>query len=563
MESPLDRKLKREIAARKQAEHLLEAKSHELFSTNQKLETALQALEKTSAHNLKKLDFQSKIDAILIDFGRTFLIQKLDEVILNNFSHRICDNSVVESSRLTLNKNCNLHLTIYCFGNFNIEYVECAKPQWQYNLLHIPLSLNNQSIGTLSVKVKDYDSFQETIQNSMTLVAELLRNAISHQLATIKHIESRKRAEASERLTRDFLAMINHELRTPLNGLLGSAELLHDAQLNIEQQHLVNNIEQSGEFLRTIINNLLDFSKINAGMFELIPRVFSSSELHDTLNSIFSIKAQEKSLDFSITATNAVPEYFEADFERILQVLVNVIGNSIKFTESGSVKVIANWDKPNLVLTIKDTGIGISQKAQKHLFQPFSQADLSSKRQFEGTGLGLAICGQLVALMKGTIELTSTLGVGSSVEITLPLDLAEQPPQVSDDNNPSLTNSVTQSLAVLVVEDIRMNQIVIEQMMSKFDIKPDLANNGLEAIDVIANKDYDLIFMDYRMPVMDGLEATRKLRQSGVSVPIIALTAGTTSNERELCISSGMNDILTKPYRGVQLIEMIKKWSAI
>ncbi|SON48703.1 ATP-binding protein [Vibrio tapetis] len=561
MDSPLDRKLKREIAARKQAEHLLEAKSLELFSTNQQLQDALRALEKSSDNNLKKLDFQSKIDAILIDFGRTFLVKDLDEVVLANFTQRLCDNSVVESSRLTLNKGCNLQLILYCFGNFNIDFVECNELCWHENLLHIPLKLNNNLIGTLSVRVRDYDGFEDTIQNSMTLVAELLLNAVSHQIAILKNIQSRKRAEASERSTRDFLAMINHELRTPLNGLLGSAELLHDAQLNEPQQDLVKNIEQSGEFLRTIINDLLDFSKINAGMFELIPRIFSSSELHDTLNSIFSTKAQEKSIAFSITATNAIPEYFHADLERITQVLVNVIGNSIKFTESGSVIVEANWNEPNLFLTVKDTGIGISEKAQNNLFQPFIQADLSSKRQFEGTGLGLAICGQLVALMNGTIKLSSTLGVGSTVEITLPLTIAEKPPVITNEVDPSLRNSTVTSLSILVVEDIRMNQIVIEQMMSKFNIKPDLANNGLEAIEAACGKDYDLIFMDYRMPVMDGLEATRRLRQSGFTAPIIALTAGTTSSERELCMNSGMNDILTKPYRGVQLIEMIQKWS--
>lgn len=561
MESPLERKLKREIAARKQAEHLLEAKSLELFSTNQKLQGALKALEKTSDNNLRKLDFQSKIDAILIDFGRTFLIKDLDEVVLANFTHRLCDNAVVESSRLTFNKDCNLHLTLYCFGNFNIEYVESSEHYWVENLLHIPLKLNNQFLGTLSVRVRDYDGFKDTIQNSMTLVAELLLNAVSHQVARLKNIKSRKRAEASERSTRDFLAMINHELRTPLNGLLGSAELLHDAQLNDHQQQLVNNIEQSGEFLRTIINDLLDFSKINAGMFELIPRVFSSSELYDTLTSIFSIKAQEKSLEFSINATNDIPEYFHADLERITQVLVNVIGNSIKFTEVGSVNVEVTWQKPELLLIIKDTGIGISEKAQQHLFQPFTQADLSSKRQFEGTGLGLAICGQLVSLMKGTIKLSSTLGQGSTVEITLPLTIAKQPTQITGDDNPILTNTGSPDLSILVVEDIRMNQIVIEQMMSKFNLKPDLANNGLEAIDAVDSNDYDLIFMDYRMPVMDGLEATKNLRKSGFTAPIIALTAGTTSNERERCIDAGMNDILTKPYRGVQLIEMIKKWS--
>lgn len=254
----------------------------------------------------------------------------------------------------------------------------------------------------MSVEVSNENYELEFFQRSFQLVADLLCGAVNRQIIIDTNIESRKKAEKSERATRDFVAMINHELRTPLNGLLGSSELLQQTTLDSHQLELVNNLSQSGEFLRVIINDLLDFSKINAGMFELIPSNFAFAHLLSSLTSIFEPKATEKSLKFSILCSQSLPKAFEGDLERITQILVNLIGNAIKFTDSGSVTVRFDWSKGTLNFEVEDTGIGISQKAQEKLFQPFTQEDRSSKRNFEGTGLGLAICHQLVELMGGT-----------------------------------------------------------------------------------------------------------------------------------------------------------------
>jgi len=560
MDTPQDRKLQREIAARKQAEHLLEAKSRELFSTNQQLQFALKELEKASEHNILKLEFQQQIDAVLIHFGRTFLDKNLDDVILTDFIQSLSENAIIQSCLLQFNDQCSLQFAQHRFGDIELTNACRAQLTWYKSTLHLPLKVAGIGIGYLSVKISQYDDFQSVVERSISLVGELLSSAISRQTIIDRNIRSRRRAEASERSTRDFLAMINHELRTPLNGLLGSSELLKDTQMTTLQKELIDNVEQSGEFLRVIINDLLDFSKLNAGMFELFAKDFSWAMLEKTLLSIFTGKAKEKSIQFAINSHQDLPRYFHGDLERITQILVNIIGNAIKFTDKGHVTLDAVWHHDTLQLTVTDSGIGISSKAQKQLFKPFSQADRSSKRQFEGTGLGLAICDQLIKLMNGTIEVNSEIDKGSRFIIRLPLSTHTQS-ELSNSNASTTAKPPTLShVKILVVEDIRMNQIVIEKMLEKLSITPDIANNGFEALSATENNRYDLIFMDCRMPKMDGFEATQALRNKGYKQPIIALTASTTSDERERCITSGMDDLLPKPYRGAQLQQVIEKW---
>ncbi|WP_338328272.1 ATP-binding protein [Vibrio aestuarianus] len=271
-------------------------------------------------------------------------------------------------------------------------------------------------------------------------------------------------------------------------------------------------------------------------------------------------KAQEKRLSFVIEKQSDFPQWWVGDVERLKQVLVNLIGNAIKFTHQGEVRLTLKWVNKQLNIIVSDTGVGIPKSAHANLFDPFMQADRSSKRNFEGTGLGLAICKSLVELMEGELWFESEQGEGTQFFITLPLQtcsgqmLLESVTQASEHAIPLSSRSI------LVVDDIRMNQIIINQMLKMLNIQPDITTNGVEAIDAAQRNTYDLIFMDCRMPEMDGFEATQLLREKGYSIPIIALTAGTTLEERERCLQCGMDDILTKPYTANDLERMLIKW---
>ncbi|MEZ9980797.1 ATP-binding protein [Vibrio cyclitrophicus] len=560
--SALEKKLKRQVAARKAAEALLEQKSLELFEVNQQLELALRQLEKRSNANIRRIEFQEQIDNLLIDFGRAFLRNDLDDIMLSELTTNVTNSYLIEASRLILPPKLIPQLLTYDYGDETVGGLdqEIQEPQWQGNLLTVPLEVEKVIVGALIVKVRLLDQDYEFIESQLLLVTDLICSALTHQLAINRNIESRKRAEESERATRDFVAMINHELRTPLNGLLGSAELISDTDLTFSQREIVNNLSQSGEFLRTIINDLLDYSKINAGMLELIPKTFALDDLRNTIQSIFTNRAIEKQLEFNISVSSNVPIHFNGDLERITQLFVNLIGNAIKFTEEGHVNVGIEWNNSQFVFSVEDTGVGIAESAHKTLFEPFTQADNSSSRNYEGTGLGLAICRKLVALMNGHISVSSVVEVGTTFTISIPLkviDISREDERVAKNVESNVELSL---LKVLVVDDIKMNQIIIQQMLRKHEIEPVIASNGVEGFELASNNDYDIVFMDCRMPVMDGFEATEKLREKGYAKSIVALTAGTTLEERERCIQCGMDDILSKPYTANDLTEMLKKW---
>ena len=563
--SALEKKLKRQIAARKAAEALLEQKSLELFEANQQLELALRQLEKRSNANIRRIEFQEQIDNLLINFGRAFLRNDLDDIMLSELTANVTNSYLIEASRLILSPKLIPQLLAYDYGDETVGELDqdIQEPQWQGELLTVPLEVEKVIVGALIVKVRLLDQDYEFIESQLLLVTDLICSALTHQLAINRNIESRKRAEESERATRDFVAMINHELRTPLNGLLGSAELISDTELTGSQREIVNNLSQSGEFLRTIINDLLDYSKINAGMLELIPKKFALNDLRNTIQSIFTNRAIEKQLEFNITVASNVPTHFNGDLERITQLFVNLIGNAIKFTEDGHVNVDIEWDNNQFAFSVEDTGVGIAESAHKTLFEPFTQADSSSSRNYEGTGLGLAICRKLVALMNGEISVSSVVGVGTTFTISVPLQVIEVSLEDERVAKNVESNVELSLLKVLVVDDIKMNQIIIQQMLRKYEIDPAIASNGVEGFELASNNEYDIVFMDCRMPVMDGFEATQKLREKGYSKSIVALTAGTTLEERERCIQCGMDDILSKPYTANDLKEMLHKWGIV
>ncbi|WHP63812.1 ATP-binding protein [Vibrio harveyi] len=559
--SSLERKLKREVASRKAAETLLEQKSLELYEANQQLSVALKKLEMQSEHDLRKFEFEEQIDATLIKFGRTFLSSTFDETMIASFLEQLTSNSVVSGAYLYLSDTHLSSLRRHQFGHLNLAHDAPidAKPRWQAQKLYLPIIIDSMNLGELVFSVDLEQVDQEFISKQMVLVSDLVHGVISRHLSLEREVELRKRAEASEKATKEFVAMINHELRTPLNGVLGSAELLSKTPLEEEQLQYLGNLSQSGDLLRVIINDLLDFSKMNAGMMEIINKVFAWKDLENALTGVFAAKAAEKRIHFSIDKKLGIPEYLIGDFERITQILVNLIGNAIKFTNLGGVVLRVEWSDGCALFEVEDTGIGIPLEAQQALFDPFVQADRSTKRSFEGSGLGLAICKNLVDLMDGEISFVSEPRKGTIFKVKLPLKQGQAQGRAAGDV--LIGHQIDLSgRSVLVVDDIRMNQVIVTQMLKKLDITPDLKNNGLEALDAVKEKDYELIFMDCRMPEMDGYEATVRLRENGFHRPIIALTAGTTLEERQKCVESGMDDILTKPYTAADIEQMMCKW---
>ncbi|HHG3363431.1 ATP-binding protein [Vibrio parahaemolyticus] len=559
--SSLERKLKREIASRKAAELLLEQKSYELYESTQKLSVALKKLELRSESDLRKFEFEEKIDATLIRFGRTFLFSTFDETMIASFLEQLTSNSVITASYLYLDPVQLTSLRRHHFGHLDLKSDKpiARTPNWQNEALHLPIIVDERVVGELIFSVSLEQIEQAFISKQMELVSDLVHGVISRHLSLEREVELRKRAEESEKATKEFVAMINHELRTPLNGVLGSAELLSKTQLGEDQRQYLGNLIQSGDLLRVIINDLLDFSKMNAGMMEIIDKVFAWDDLEKAITGVFAAKAAEKRIHFSIDKKLGIPEFLIGDLERITQILVNLIGNAIKFTHLGGVVLRVEWVNGTAFFEVEDTGIGIPLAAQSSLFDPFVQVDRSAKRSFEGSGLGLAICKNLVDLMQGEISFESEERKGTTFKVSIPLKEGQAQGAASGELA-VVERSDLAGRSILVVDDIRMNQVIVTQMLKKLDITPDLKANGLEALEAVKNKDYELIFMDCRMPEMDGYEATAHLRQKGFDRPIIALTAGTTIEERQKCIDSGMDDILTKPYTATDIEQIMCKW---
>ncbi|AGV16796.1 MULTISPECIES: ATP-binding protein [Vibrio] len=559
--SSLERKLKREVASRKAAEQLLEQKSLELYESNQQLSVALKKLELKSKKDLRKFEFEEQIDATLIKFGRTFLSSTFDEAMIASFIEQLTSNSIISAAYLFLDATKLSSLRRHHFGHIQLRHNNeiFTTPNWQGENLHLPVIIDGETVGELIFSVLQDQIDQSFISKQMELVSDLVHGVIGRHLSLEREVELRKRAEESEKATKEFVAMINHELRTPLNGVLGSAELLSRTQLEEEQRQYLSNLTQSGDLLRVIINDLLDFSKMNAGMMEIIHKVFAWEELEKAIMGVFAAKAAEKRIHFSIDKKLGIPEFLVGDLERITQILVNLVGNAIKFTHLGGVVLRVEWLNGTAYFEVEDTGIGIPIKAQPSLFDPFVQVDRSAKRSFEGSGLGLAICKNLVDLMQGQISFESEERKGTTFKVAIPLEEG-QAQGTAEGELVTIERSDLAGRSILVVDDIRMNQVIVTQMLKKLDITPDLKANGKEALEAVKSKDYELIFMDCRMPEMDGYEATMYLRERGFTHPIIALTAGTTIEERQKCIDSGMDDILTKPYTATDIEQIMCKW---
>lgn len=445
-----------------------------------------------------------------------------------------------------------------CYNSFNLE-----------SYIGIPLMHNNELFGTVnfSSAKKKNRKFYESELEFIRLLAEWI-NSVLERDKFIQYLElSKVQAEEAGKAKESFLTNMSHEIRTPLNGIIGMIRELKKEELNQKQHDYLVRASKASDHLLEVVNNILDIAKIESNELRLELIDFNLPQLIQDVALILKVPADEKNNSINIKIDPKLTEYYIGDVQRIKQVLINLIGNSIKFTKDGDISISAQLIKKQerseeLTLIVSDTGIGMESSYLSRIFEKFQQEDVSISRRFGGTGLGMLITKEIVELMGGEIRIKSTKGVGTQVYLKFSLDLGSSEKVKLVDNFKQSPEEMHLDAHILLVEDNEMNRLVATNSLNRLHVKVTEAENGQQAIDILKKKSFDLILMDIQMPIMDGFEATKYIRNKlKLDTPIIALSANAFKSEIDEGKSIGMNDYITKPYNEDEFIYKIVKYA--